>query len=129
MGGPPPPNGVQDWSVTASEPSQTVEHPAKRRKKVFRRNKSTPVALFMAKIPFWGFSGSRRPEKRISPGEKKFGQKIFWSKTRFLALGTHKMCFWSKNIFLKQKFKKVFKKFWARPGPMGGPPPPNGVQD
>ena len=65
--GDPPPNGVPDWSVTASEPSQTVQHPAKPRKKGFKLKKSTPVALFMAKIRFWWFSGSRRPEKRISP--------------------------------------------------------------
>ena len=71
--GGPPPKGVQDWSMTASEPSQTVGHPAKRWKKVFKRKKSTPVALFMANIPFWGgsggFSGSRRPQKRLSPRE------------------------------------------------------------
>ena len=134
--------------MTASEPSQTVGHPAKRWKKVFKHKKSTPVALFMAKIPFWGvpggFSGSRRPKKTHKAREKNC------SKTRFLALGTldqknffekiqkirNKNTFYGfqgpkKRVFEKKEFAKKLsgtEAFFGTPGP-GKPPgiPQNGI--
>ena len=36
----------------------------------------------------------------------------FGSKTRFLALGTHKLCFWTKNKF--EKHLSPEKKIWGK---------------
>ena len=67
-----------------------------------------------------GFPGPGGPKNAQVPEKKIWAKKIFCSKTRFLALGTHKMCFWTK-IFLKKNFEIFYKILQARP--RGTPPP------
>ena len=122
MGDPPPQRGprlVSDrlWTLpNGPAPCKTPE-------KVFKRKKSTPAALFMAKIPFWGVPGVFQvPEaqkthvpENIFVGKKKAKnqKRSYFENFCSGCIGNHLKTILVQNFFEKIHASPEIWPFWC----------------